>query len=157
MLRVSDLTENPAPLKKFQFCSRVFSKNFCSCHPHPLGISINLLWGRYGYFLELHILSWRYSNFFVFVGRFGNQADQFLGSLVFAKGLNRTLVLPPWIVYPSNKIGGSVSYFFCNHRIQNKVWLSKESDYHQSSGSCGSPSHQLLGHIGQQITEKYNF
>uniref|UniRef100_A0AC35UHI2 GDP-fucose protein O-fucosyltransferase 1 n=1 Tax=Rhabditophanes sp. KR3021 TaxID=114890 RepID=A0AC35UHI2_9BILA len=37
------------------------------------------------------------------MGRFGNQMEQFLGAMNFAKTLNRTLILPPFVQYEAGK------------------------------------------------------
>ena len=46
--------ESPPPLWKFQLSPILCLKSLAFKTPHPLGISNDLLWGGYGYFLELH-------------------------------------------------------------------------------------------------------
>ena len=50
---------------------------------------------------------------YIFIGRFGNQMSQYIGAIAFAKGLDRTLVLPPFVKYRP-MTAGSVSCVLCN-------------------------------------------
>ncbi|CAH2104709.1 unnamed protein product [Euphydryas editha] len=59
------------------------------------------------------------------MGRFGNQADQFLGALAFSKGINRTLVLPPWVEYRYGEMR-SIQVPFDTYFNVNSL-----KDYHQ--------------------------
>ena len=60
------------------------------------------------------------------MGRFGNQADHFLGSLGFAKGVNRTLVLPPWIEYQTGRRDSVMVPFDSYFNVSNV------NDYHRA-------------------------
>jgi len=56
--------------------------------PDPAGTTQKPEWDPNGYLF-----------FCLCMGRFGNQVEQLLGSLVFAQAVNRTVLLPPFVIY----------------------------------------------------------
>lgn len=58
------------------------------------------------------------------MGRFGNQAEQLLGALLFAKSLNRTLLLPPFIHY-------GIDHKIILEPFENVIKLEPLKEYHK--------------------------
>jgi len=59
-------------------------------------------------------------------------------------------------VYGTLIFGGLTEEAKLHNLFEMVTGLSLEAGYCRSSGSCESSSHRLLGHVCQQILQKYN-
>ncbi|RVE47762.1 hypothetical protein evm_007517 [Chilo suppressalis] len=94
------------------------------------------------------------------MGRFGNQADHFLGVLAFSKALNRTLVLPPWIEYrygePRSKQIPFNTYFRTDSLAQYHKIITMESFMFNTAHKIWPYSKRISFCYTQRIGEEQN-
>uniref|UniRef100_A0A5S6QYP4 GDP-fucose protein O-fucosyltransferase 1 n=1 Tax=Trichuris muris TaxID=70415 RepID=A0A5S6QYP4_TRIMR len=82
------------------------------------------------------------------MGRFGNQAEHFLGSLAFAKAVDRTLALPHWVAFHFGVIVPSKTpfdRFFLVPPLMQYHRVILMSDFMEHIAPTVWPSHRRIG------------